>query len=260
MQIANTIYKYKLTVFCSFEKLSSSTLGVKEYIFMINKKIKSAVAIFTIIGMLGSVAFAANNSTFNQTINTGTLAADIKDSSRVTVASPSVSFSTKTFSFDCQSGGSASTGTLGSNTQRVYVTNPGGANNGWTLTIAPTSGATTLWQNGGSTENYDFNDAGGSGCTDGADGDTKGGQLTIDANAGTLNTDCGSCVATNVSKGSGTSFVQGTTDSVTLLSASAASDDYWRGYLVDAGMSQTIPGEQPVDSYSINMTLTSTAL
>ena len=49
-------------------------------------------------------------------------------------------------------------------------------------------------------------------------------------------------------------------DSVTLLNAAAASDDIWRGYLTGVGMSQTIPAEQPADSYSVNMTLTAAAI
>src|SRR6476620_10907082 len=86
--------------------------------------------------------FGASTSDFSQTINAGTLTTDIRDASRVSVTSPSVSMSAKTFSFNCPSGGSASTGTFGSSTQRIYVDNPNAANNGWTLTLAATSGAT----------------------------------------------------------------------------------------------------------------------
>jgi len=219
---------------------------------------------FAVIGAAvifsGTTVQAANNSTFNQTINSGTLATDIQDASRVTVTSPAIAMSAKTFSFDCQTGGSASTGTFGSNTERIYVTNPGGANNGWTLTLAATGGATATWANTGATQTFDFNDAGGSGCTDGADADTRGGQMTVNATAGTLTADCLSCTTTNVSKGSSTAFVQGATDSVTLLNAAAASDDIWRGYLTGATVSQNIPAEQVPDSYTLNMTLTSTAL
>lgn len=209
----------------------------------------------------GAVVFAANNSNLTQTINAGVLATDILDNSQVAVGSPSAAMSTKTFSFNCQSSGSASTGTLGTNTQRLYVMNPDAADNGWTLTIAATSGATTRWANGGSTIFYDFNDPGGSGCTDGAgDADTSAGQLTIDANAGTLTADCLSCTTSNVTKGSSNAYNQGTIDSITLLNAAASSDDIWRGYLTGASLSQTIPAEQAADSYTINLTLTATAL
>lgn len=208
------------------------------------------------IGFPGAVV-AANNSTFNQTINAGTLSTDIMDASRVTVASPSVAMTAKSFSFDCYSAGTASTGTFGTNTERVYVTNPDGADNGWTLALAATGGATTTWTSGGN--GFDFNDATSSGCTDGADADSRGGQLTVNPNAGTLTTDCGSCTTTNVTKGSSTAFVQTTTDSVTLLTAAAGSDDIWRGYLTGATLSQTVPAETPAGTYTINMTLTATA-
>ncbi len=204
-------------------------------------------------------AYAANTSNLTQSITGGTLSTDILDASRVAVASPSAALSAKTFSFNCQSGGSASTGTLGSNVERLYVMNPDGADNGWTLTIAATGGATTRWANGGSSQFFDFNDPTTSGCTDGADADSSGGQLTIDPSVGTLTADCTTCTTTNVSKGSSASFSQGATDSITLLNAANISDDIWRGYLTGATLSQTIPGEQAADSYIINLTLTSTA-
>jgi len=222
------------------------------------KNILIAISAIVVVSCIPHTVFAANNSTFNQTINAGTLTTDILDASRNTVASPAVAMSAKNFSFNCQSSGSASTGTFGTNTERIYVTNPGAANNGWTLALAATSGATAVWTSGGNT--FDFNDAGGSGCTDGADADSKGGQLTVDPSAGTITTDCGTCVATNITKGSSTGYVEGTTDSVTLLNAAAASDDVWRGYLSGAGLSQTIPAETAAGTFTLNMTLTVTAL
>src|SRR5688572_23548590 len=102
-----------------------------------NKKILALFA-FAFVMLAVPVAFAANTTDVTQTINAGTLSTDIMDASRVTVGSPSFAMSAKTFSFDCQAGGSASTGTLGSNTQRVYVSNPDGADSGWTLTMAAT--------------------------------------------------------------------------------------------------------------------------
>ncbi len=219
----------------------------------------AATALFALIG--APAVFAANTPNFTQTINAGTLATDILDASRVSVGSPSVALTSKTFSFDCYAGGSASTGTLGTNTERVYVMNPDAADNGWTLTMAATSGATTTWSDGGSLT-FDFNDPTGGtpGCTDGADADLRPGQMTIDPSVGTLTADCLSCVTTNVTKGSSTAFEQSVTDSVTLLSAAAGSDDVWRGYLTNATVSQTIPAEQAAAVYSLGMTLTSTAL
>lgn len=204
-----------------------------------------------------ATANAANTSTVTQTVSSGTLATDIRDASRVTVASPSFAMGATNFSFSCQS----SSGTVGSSTQRIYVDNPNGANAGWTLTLAPTAGPTALWQNGGNTQQYDLNDATGTpaGCGDGADVDTKAGQLTVNATAGTLTTDCASCALTNITKGSSAAFAQGTLDSITLLNAAAASDDVGRWYLTGVTAVQTIPAEQAVDNYTVNLTATATA-
>ena len=223
-------------------------------------KFVAILAAALMLAMSGGVLYAANTPNFTQSINAGTLATDILDATRVSVASPTVALSAKTFSFDCYSGGTASTGTLGTNTERVYVMNPDAADNGWTLAIAATSGATAVWDAGAATD-YDFNDPGGSGCTDGAgDADAFGGQMTLNPNAGTLTADCLSCSTTNVTKGSSTAFDQGVTNSITMLNAAAASDDVWRGYLNGTTVSQTIPAEQATGSYSLGMTLTVTAL
>jgi hypothetical protein len=126
------------------------------------------------------------------------------------------------------------------------------------LTIAATGGTTALWGNGGNTVQYDFNDTTTSGCADGADGDSKAGKMSIDASAGTLSPQSG-CSNTNVSKGSSSTFNEGTTNSITLLSASASAGTncYWE--LTGVGVGQTIPAQQASDSYSINLTVTITA-
>lgn len=207
------------------------------------------------------IALAAPNSTFTQTIGTGTLVTDIMNATRVPVASPAVTMSAKSFSFDCQAGGTASTGTLGTNTERLYVSNGDASDTGFTLTVAATGGATTTWANGGATQTFDFNDPAGStaGCTDGADADSRPGQMTVNPTAGTITPDCGSCTTTGVSLGTSAGFNQGTLDSITLINAGATSSDIWRGYLTDAGISQTIPAEQVPDSYTLGLTLTATA-
>jgi hypothetical protein len=217
------------------------------------------ISVYTCLSVVQYVQ-AASNSNLSQTINAGTLTTDIRDNNRATVASPSVTMGAISYPFACLTGGSAPAGTFGTNTQRIYVDNPGNANNGWTLTLAATGGATTLWQNGGSTQNYDFNDPGGSGCTDGGDADTRAGQLTVDPSVGALTADCASCATSNITLGSSAAYDQGTTDSITLLNAAAGSDDFGRWYLTGVNMSQTIPAEQAADSYTVNLTLTVTAL
>ncbi len=226
----------------------------------IQKNIKQVVYLLTCLLASGSVVFAAPTPTLTQTITAGVLSTDILDATRNPVAAPAVSMSSKAFAFDCQTGANASTGTLGTNTERVYVINPGGANNGWNLTMAATGGATTTWANGGATRLIDFNDPTTGGCTDGADTDTASGQMTVNPSVGTLTTDCASCTATGVTKGASSAFSQGVTDSLTVLSAAAGSDDIWRGYLTGTSLSQVIPGETPADTYTLNLTLTATAL
>ncbi len=213
----------------------------------------------TVAAIGGPAALAAPNSNFTQQINTGTLSTDIMDASRVTVASPSVAMSAKSFSFECQSGANSSTGTFGAATQRIYVNNPDGADNGWTLAVAATAGVTARWQNTGNTAHVDFNDTTSSGCSDGADADTTSGQLTLDPSVGTLTADCTTCTTTSVTLGSSAAFNQGTTDSVTLVNAAAASNDVWRGYLTGVTASQAIPAETAADNYTLNLTLTATA-
>ncbi len=225
------------------------------------KTLRGIIWSLALTALFGGAVLAASNPTLTQSITVGVLATDILDASRVPVASPSAAMSTKAFSFDCQTGGNASTGTLGTNTERVYAMNPAADNNGFTLTIAATAGPTAKWANGAVTNTYDFNDPTTSGCTDGAgDADTLKGQLTVDPSVSTLTTDCASCTTTGITKGSATGFNQGTIDAITLINAAGSSDDIWRGYLTGIGLSQTIPAETPADSYSVNFTVTITGL
>ncbi len=186
------------------------------------KKLNIPVAIGLIIIITGSLSlsvFASATSNFAQTINEGTLSIDIVDGSYVTVGSPSVTFSAAPFSFSCQT----ATGTFGTSTQRIYIKNPDGADNGWTASLAA-SAPTAVWD--GAVSDYDFNDPTSTGCTDGGDADSLGGQMTVDPSGATLATGvCLSCVTTNITKGSSNAFNQGTVDSITLLTAAAGSND-----------------------------------
>jgi hypothetical protein len=181
----------------------------------------------------------------------GSLSVDIVDGAGAPVASPSYSLSSVSQGFACQT----VTGTFGTASQKVRVTNTTGSPI-WTLSIAATSGATSLWAV--SALRYDFNDGTGSGCTDGADTDSYGGQMTINASAGT-STPEGGCNNTGVTLGSTSSYVEGSTNNVTMLSASGAANTncYWD--LTNVSVSQKIPLEQAAGTYNINMTLTITA-
>ena len=230
------------------------------------KKNLSLIALLAfLVGIiaLGTLTYvkASSTSEFGQTITSGTLTTDIQDAGHTPVANPTVSMSNKNFSFDCQAGASASTGTFGTNSERIYVNNPDAADNGWTLTLAPSGGATDRWENAGATAFFDFNDPNGAtaGCSDGGDSDAIAGQMTVDPSSATLTLDCSTCSVNNISLGSSAAFNEGTTDSITLLDAAAASDDVGRWYLTGTAISQTIPSEQNADTYNIDMTLTVTA-
>lgn len=198
------------------------------------------------------VALAADTSNFQITINAGTLAIDIVDAGFVTVASPTVVFGALTFSFTCQTPGAS--GTFGTATQQIYVTNPDAADNGWTASVAA-SATTDLWDSAGT--DFDFNDPTTGGCTDGGDADAFGGQMTVDPSGGTLAAGaCASCTTANITLGGSSAFSEGVTDSITLLTAAAASDDIGDFTLQDVAVTQTIPAEQPAASdYNIDMVL-----
>ena len=134
----------------------------------------AAMALSTVVGV-----YAASTSNFTLTVNPGTLSVDIVDAGYVTVGSPSVALGAVNAGFGCQS----ASGTLGTASQVIYVKNPDAADNGWTVSLAG-SATTAVWDSAGT--DIDFNDAGGSGCTDGADADGFGGQLTVNPSGGTL--------------------------------------------------------------------------
>lgn len=203
-----------------------------------------------------SYVYASNTSNFTQTIGAGSLAVDIVDASYVTVASPTIAMNAYTFNFAC----STSTGTFGTATEQVYVQNPDAAAGGWNVNFAA-SATTAVWTSVGT--DYDFNDPTSSGCTDGADvGDTVGGQMTVNASAATLAVgQCASCTTTSVTRGASSAFNEGTTNSITILTGAAGSDDIGDWTLETVSISQTIPAEQPAASdYDINMVLSIAAI
>ncbi len=223
----------------------------------------AAMVAVGLIAMAG-IAMAASNSQFQQVILPGTLTTDIRSTATTTVATPTVQFTTMTASLDCQYAGSASTATFGSSTERIYLDNVDAADAGWTLTIAATTGTTATWDSG--TTTFDFNDpqtlsGGDAGCADGGgDADSVGGQLTLDPSGGTITQDYTGGNLTGVSLGSSAAFSEGVTDAITLMSAAAGSDDIGRWYLTGVAGSQTIPPNTQAATYTIDFTLTATAL
>lgn len=201
---------------------------------------------------------AAANPNLTQSITSGVLSVDIVDATYTPVANPAVAFNATTTSF----ADTTTTGTLGTNTQRVYVKNPNAANNGFRVDIAG-SAPTALWTaTGGFT--YDFNEIGGS--TDGADVDTKGGQLTVNPATGAKNNgqSTATCATdTNISLGNSEAFAETgvINNEVDILNAAAASADVIDCYVTGVSMSQLIPKEQAAAAdYTIGSVLTVTAL
>lgn len=209
-----------------------------------------SILLFGVAG--GASVLASQTSNFNQVINPGVLSIDIVDGSYVTVGSPAVTFPAVTFSFACQTNNA----TFGTASQQIYIQNPDAADNGWVASLAG-SATTAVWD--GAASDYDFNDPTSSGCADGADADSVGGQLTVDPSVSTLalgNCNPANCAVTNITKGSSSAYSQGTVDSITLLNAAAGSSDVGDWTLQGVSVSQTIPAEQGAASdYDINMVL-----
>ena len=186
----------------------------------------------------------------SQTISDGTLNLRItSDACSTDVVSPSISFSSASFSFSSQS----STAVLAPSSQRFCIENPT-ATPTWSVTMAPSGGSTDAWSNG--TNTFDFNDA--SNAVDGVgDADTVGGRLWW-TGGGSISGISG-CSTTGVSIGSASAFNEGSTDAITLLTASGSAATYCRfTYSASsANLTQTIPASQAGGSaYTINMVVT----
>lgn len=177
---------------------------------------------------------------------------DLVDSVGNSVATPSITMSALTFDFNPQT----STGTFGVSSQKPRVVN-GTTNPSWNLSLSATNGQTSLWTGNGNF--YDYNDPTAQ-AEDGTDTDSFGGQMTVDPSAGTITAQSG-CSTTGLTRGSSNAFnEENSTSSITLLSAGATAnvDCYWD--FTGVSISQTVPAEQPVDNYSLQMTLTLVAI
>lgn len=200
---------------------------------------------------VNDIVLASPTSNFQQVINAGSVGVDIVDGGYATVGSPAVALGAVTFNFGCQT----ATGTFGTASQQIYVTNPDAADNGWTVSLAA-SAPTANWDSAGT--DFDFNDNGTSGCVDSVvDTDSLGGQMTVDPSVGTLTVgQCASCTVNNVSKGSSNSFVESSVNSVTVVSGATSSDDIGDWVLTGVSVTQKIPAQQTAAAdYDINMVL-----
>lgn len=188
----------------------------------------------------------SDETSFETLENVGSLSVGIVDSADDPVVVPSVSMSSAEFSFADQT----VSGVFGDTDEKIRVEN-GTATDTWTVSLAPDEGSTALWEDVFSS--YDFNDPTAD-AGDGADTDSFGGQMTVDPSSATI-TPQGGCGLTSISTGGLASFSEGVVDSITIASATSGADTncYWD--ITDVDISQTIPGEQPAGSYSIDMTL-----
>lgn len=188
------------------------------------------------LALIGGVVLAANTPTFQLTINPGSLGVDIVDAAYEPVASPTVPFNDVTASLDCTS----TTGTLGTATEQIYITNPDAADDGYTVSLA--SSVESGWSDG--ENSFSYRDESNNGCNGGqltvAGGIISDGKLASDLTAGIVTTG-----------GSFTSEVS----SVTLVNASVESADISEVVATGFGLTQTIPARTPASSYSLPMTL-----
>jgi hypothetical protein len=232
---------------------------------LVSDSTKAAVAARLSIDTAGVLTWANSAATAVATINAipaegfsfsygryiGSLGVDVVDGGGVSVASPSLAMSGLVSSNVCQT----ATGTLGTATQKIRLNNTTGYAP-WSLSLAASGGVTANWSSG--TATYDFNDANGSGCSDGADADSLAGQLNVNPSAATNAAQSG-CTTTGVSLASSSAFSQGSVDSITLASASTSAlpGCYWD--LTGISLSQKIPPMQASGSYNMQLTLTAVA-
>jgi len=202
----------------------------------------------------GGTTFTAYTVYPQITSGNGVLAVDIVDGTGTPVASPAVTMPASGYLFTCDN----SVGTLGTASERIEISNFT-ATAAWTVTIAATSGATSNWDSG--TNTYDFNDTGGApaGCTDSGDTDSLAGQLTLNPSVGTSSPRSG-CSNTGISLGASAIYNEGTVDTITLISASSSADVSCSWELTGVTATQRIPQDQAAGSYSINFTITATAV
>lgn len=190
------------------------------------------------------------NSYPQVTTSDGAFNVDIVNSGGSSVASPSVTMSNTSTSLTCTS----STGTLGTSSQKIRVTNHS-AGYPWSLSIAATDGNTAKWSSVSNV--FDYNDPTGSppGCSAGADSDTYAGLLSFGFSGASITPQTG-CSLSGVSLGSSNYFNEGITDSINLGAASSSADNgcYWD--LTGIGLQQQIPAYQQNGSYKLDLTIT----
>lgn len=185
----------------------------------------------------------------------GTLGLWFVNDAEAQISTPSIPFTSKyILTTQCQTSTSLTpAGGMHLRIENDLVTN------GWSASIAPTGGPSAYWHDAGDTHRYDFNDPAGSpaGCFDGSDGDTYAGQLTINANNSYITRQQSGCGTTGLAAGSSNaSFSEGVVDSITLFTASSASQRFCWWDIAGYDMIQTVPPGTSDGAYTTDMTLT----
>ncbi|MFA7628363.1 MAG: hypothetical protein WCY37_03070 [Candidatus Dojkabacteria bacterium] len=190
---------------------------------------------------LATMVFADTTSTqFSHQITEGILSVDIVDGAGNTVVSPSVGFSSVSYSFVAQN----TTGTLGTASEKIRVTNAT-TTAAWSLNIAATGGVSAVWSDGG-TNTHPYNDV----------TSADNGRLTVDPSGATLAAVDVGCTTTDITKGTADTFISGTVNSIDLLTAGALAGTGCRWDLTGVSLTQRIPALQEVATYTLGMTLT----
>ncbi|MBP7823314.1 hypothetical protein KA050_03110 [Candidatus Gracilibacteria bacterium] len=183
------------------------------------------------------------------------LAVNIVDQDYNLIDEPEVGFTELPYTHDCRE----IITQLISDEQQVYVRNFDAADGGWTVTISADL-PTAVWSNGD--YEFDFNDPTGDGCMDGDDPDELAGSMEIYTDAPTLDSGlCPACSSDFVEHiASGVFDEQLGVNSVTLVYATADSDNRGDWLMSDIMVRQTIPASQPaVGDYEIPLLLSITA-
>ena len=180
---------------------------------------------------------------FSIVANISDTSVDVIDGSDASIGSPEFSFPQTEF------GSQESTGIIGNDMATVFVNNET-SHPAWTLSIKA-SDSDEVWE--GSSHSFDFNDP--DGRTDSGDADTVGGQLTINPANLTITPSSG-CSVTGLTRGTSTSFSEGATDSIVLLSSGATADADCSWELRGINMEQVLPENQSADEYSLDLILT----
>lgn len=194
---------------------------------------------------------------FRATINPGALLTDIRDENGRSILQPVLDLGGVINSVQCRANENSLKGTLGSDSQRIYVDNPKAAFDGWTLSISPASGKEAKWE-GREGYYFDYNDSGMDGCID-DDNDGHAGLLRVNPSQAEVKSDCLECSNNEISVGSLNEQSFGESDSITLLKASKSSDELGSWYLTGVEVNQSVPAGQEGDQYKLDLVLTAAA-